>query len=200
MKNIVIGITAAAFLGLLVLISYTIHGRTIRQTELDMALSVAMEEALRGLQELEAGQRKDVDTFVEEFLQRFSVQIVSNSNVTVHVLDADAEKGLLSAEAVSTFYHPIGSMGSVSVRRTAILEQYTTREKPEFCQITYLVEGECYKSYYIQKGTGIRLPGRPGVAGKEFVGWREAGAEEILQLAGSIVEEDRTYVAEFREK
>lgn len=199
MKNIVIGISAAAFLGLLVLIAYTLHGRSVRQTELDMALSIAMEESLRGLKELEAGQEKSTEEFVEEFLQRFSVQIVSQSDVTVHILDVDVEKGLLSVEAVSTFRHPIGSMGSVALRRTAILEQYRSQEPPEYCCITYLVEGECYKSYYVRKGSSIRIPGRPGVEGKEFVGWRASDGDAVLSLTGTVVSEDRTYVAEFSE-
>lgn len=128
MKNMAIGICAAAFLGLLALIAYTLHGRAIRQTELDMALSVAMEESLRSLQELEAGQEKEEDVFVEEFLQRFSAQILSNSKVTIRILDVDAKKGLLSVEAVSQFRHPIGTVGTVAAHRTAILEQYDIRE------------------------------------------------------------------------
>ena len=198
MKNMVIGISAAVVLGLLVLIAYTLHGRSVRQTELDLALSTAMEEALQGLKELEAGQTKDTEEFVEEFLQRFSVQIASRSQVTVHILDVDVERGLLSVEAVSAFRHPIGRMGTVSRRRTAILEQYRSQEQPEYCRITYLVEGECYKSYYVRKGSIIRIPGKPGIEGKEFAGWREAGGEELLSLAGTIVTEDCTYVARFR--
>lgn len=200
MKNMVIGISAAVFLGLLVLIAYTLHGRSVRQSELDLALSVAMKESLKGLEELEAGQARSTEEFVEEFLQRFSVQIASKSKVTVHILDVDVEKGLLSVEAISSFRHPIGSLGSVSRRRTAILEQYQSQEQPEYCCITYLVEGERYKSYYVQKGSGIRIPGKPKVEGKEFAGWREAGGDAVLSLAGTIVTEDCTYVASFREQ
>ena len=61
------------------------------------------------------------------FIQSLVVQIKSDSELTVHIgSDSDMEKGILTAEAILRFRHPIGTEGTVSTGiQTIILEEYS---------------------------------------------------------------------------
>ncbi|MCI8282878.1 MAG: hypothetical protein HFI76_14645 [Lachnospiraceae bacterium] len=122
MKNIVIGICAFVLTGILILTVFTIHGRNMRQTELDQALAQALEETIAKTGKNHTDGPKSNEEMTALFLEKFLTQLESNSQAAVHILDADYEKGLLSAEAVLTYYHPTGKEGSVSSRQTAIRE------------------------------------------------------------------------------
>lgn len=122
MKNIIIGICSFVLLGILILTMYTLHGRSIRQQELNHALTSSMQSVMDSIcQDIECAPKNN-EELVALFLQEFLVQIESNSQVTVHVLDVDHEKGLLSVEAILEFMHPIGTSGTVSAHRTVIIE------------------------------------------------------------------------------
>lgn len=124
MKNMLIAFYAAVIGILIILTGFTIHGRSIRQVELDNALKSSMEEAMAVLL-YEEGKPQTEEEWKVTFLQSFAVQINSASDLKVVILEADMEKGLLSVEAVLTWNHPIGTKGSVSSVRTVLLEEYT---------------------------------------------------------------------------
>lgn len=124
MKNMLIAFYAAVIGILIILIGFTIHGRNTRQVELDNALKSSLEDAMTVLM-YEEGRPKTEDEWKASFLQSLAVQINSDSELKVIMLEADMEKGLLSVEAVLTWNHPIGTKGSVSSVRTVLLEEYT---------------------------------------------------------------------------
>lgn len=124
MKNMLIAFYAAVIGILIILTGFTIHGRSIRQVELDNALKSSMEEAMAVLL-YEEGKPQTEEEWKAAFLQSLAVQINSASDLKVVILEADMEKGLLSVEAVLTWNHPIGTKGSVSSVRTVLLEEYT---------------------------------------------------------------------------
>ncbi len=195
MKNIIIGISSCVLVGLLILTVYTLHGRSIRQQELDCALASAMENVMERVREDTITSDEDM---VALLLQEFMMQVDSNSQVTVHILEADYEKGLLSAEAIFTYPHPIGTTGKVSSRKTVIIESYDSAEPKVYYSVLYLVEGQSYKKYYVQEGSNMVIPGAPTLEGKRFVGWREPDGNEVLALVGMKVEKDSTFVAVFQ--
>lgn len=123
MKNMLIAFYAAVIAVLIILIGFTIHGRSTRQVELDNALKSSMEDAMTMLM-YEDGIPMTEDEWKAAFIQSLAVQINSTSDLTVTFLEADMEKGLLSVEATLSWYHPIGTRGSVSSVRTAFLEAY----------------------------------------------------------------------------
>lgn len=125
MKNMLIAFYAAIISFLIILIGFTIHGRSIRQVELDNALKSSMENALTTLL-YEEGKPLTEEEWTSDFIQSLALQINSNSDLKVVIIGADMDKGLLSVEATLTWYHPIGTKGSVSSFRTAILEEYET--------------------------------------------------------------------------
>ena len=123
MKNMLIAFYAAVIAILIILIGFTIHGRSSRQVELDNALKSSMEDAMTMLL-YEEGVPMAEDEWKAAFIQSLAVQINSTSDLKVVLLEADMEKGILSVEATLTWMHPIGTPGSVSSVMTAIMEEY----------------------------------------------------------------------------
>ena len=198
MKHIIIGICSCVMAGLLILTVYTFYGRSVRKSELNQALTLSMEQAL---EQTDAGYiygDGNKEELIAVFLENFLMQIDSSSEATVHVLDADYEKGLLSVEAVLSYRHPIGLPGTVAMQKTVLRENYGEEKPAEFCSISYIVEGSRYKIYNVLKGSTVMIPGAPVLSGKHFLGWRELEGREPISLAGRRVEQDCVFVAVFR--
>lgn len=198
MKNIIIGICACVLTGILLLTVYTLHGRSIRQTELNQALDAGLKQAVDQTGTGHTDGPRSNEEFIALFLEKFLMQIGSHSDVEVEVLDADYEKGLLSAEATLIYKHPNGKEGSVSSRRTVIREAFLTEEPVEYCNVKYIVDGSSYKTYHVQKGTNLTIPGAPVSSGKVFKGWRELKGTDVISLVGQMVERDCVFVAVFQ--
>ena len=127
MKNMLIAFFASLIGILIILTGFTIHGRSIRQVELENALKSSMEEAMTSLLFEEGGPQTE-EEWKAAFLQSMVVQINSASELTVTFFEANMEKGLLSVEATLSWNHPIGTRGRVSSVRTALLESYEDME------------------------------------------------------------------------
>ncbi len=112
-----------------ILILFTLYGKAIRQVEIDNALESSMKYAMELLL-FEEGHPETTEEWEEKFIESLVVQIESNSDLTVHVYEMDLEKGLLSAECILTFRHPIGTTGTVTTgKRTILLEEYIYENK-----------------------------------------------------------------------
>lgn len=106
------------------LIFFTFYGHAVRHTEIQNALELSMKQAMEQLL-LAEGKPTDKDAWIGDFTQSVATQIESQSNLTIHLYEADIEKGLLSAEAILTFRNLIGTESSVTTgKRTIILEEY----------------------------------------------------------------------------
>lgn len=101
----------------------TIHGRQVRQNELNVALENSMEKAVSLLLEND-GKPETEEEWIEMFCLDLSMQIASASDLTVNILDADFEKGLLQVEAILSYRNPIGTTSTVSSERMILVEQY----------------------------------------------------------------------------
>lgn len=125
MKKMIMVFIACLLIVLIVLTGFTIHGRNLRQIELDNAFHASMENAMELLL-VEEGGPKNQSEWEQMFVQSLAVQIESDSELTVHIgEDSDMEKGILTAEAILRFRHPIGTEGTVSTGiRTIIMEEY----------------------------------------------------------------------------
>ena len=198
MKHIIIGICSCVMAGLLILTVYTFYGRSVRKAELNQALTLSMEQALEQTAAGELYGSGNDRELVAVFLESFLMQIDSSSEVTVHVLDVDYEKGLLSVEAVLSYRHPIGLPGAVAMQKTVLRENYGEEKPAEFCSISYIVEGSYYKIYNVLKGSTMMIPGAPVLSGKRFLGWRELEGSEVISLAGQLVMQDYVFVAVFQ--
>lgn len=123
MKNMLIAFYAVIIALVIILIGFTLYGRSVRQVELDNALKSSMEDTISSLL-YEEGRPQSEAEWKAMFLQMLAIQINSASDLTVTILEADMEKGLLSVEAMLSWKHPIGTEGSVVSSMTALLEEY----------------------------------------------------------------------------
>lgn len=101
----------------------TIHGRQVRQNELNVALEQSMEKSISLLLEND-GKPVSEEEWIEMFCLDLSMQIASASDLTINILDADFEKGLLRVEATLSYRNPIGTTSTVSSERMVLVEQY----------------------------------------------------------------------------
>lgn len=127
MKKALYGVFGIVVILIFILIWFTIDGRAIRQTELDNALTISMENAMDMLL-LDEGRPLNEEEWISMFLESLVVQIESSSDLILTIVDCDMEKGLLSVEATLGYTHIIGTRGNVSAFRTVILEQYILDE------------------------------------------------------------------------
>lgn len=127
MKKALYGVFGFISILIFILIWFTIDGRTIRQTELDNALMVSMENAMDMLL-LDEGRPLNEEEWITMFMEALVVQIESSSDLSVNIIDCDMEKGLLSVEATLEYTHVTGTRGTVSAHRTIILEEYILDE------------------------------------------------------------------------
>lgn len=123
MKKVIMTILSILIFIILMMTIYTIDGRNVRQTELNNALKLSMESAMDQLI-LADGNPQSEEEWKAMFVQSVVMQIDSASDLTVNILEADMDKGILSVEAVLTFRHPVGTKGRVAVQRTILLEEY----------------------------------------------------------------------------
>lgn len=119
----VFGMIALTMVVLFLTIIITVHGRTLRSSEVSQSLSEAMQTTMNHLLSQNAYTIADKDEFVADFLETFLLQVNSDSDITVNILKADYEKGLLSIEVVETYTHPNGEKGQVSACRTILLDK-----------------------------------------------------------------------------
>lgn len=124
MRNIVIGLCSTVFLLLIILISSTLYGRSVRQSELQRALNSSMKMSMEALSNTVKNAPASNDELVAFFMESFVQQIDSKSNVTIEVLDVDYKKGLLSVKATLKYAHLNGRLGTVSAVNTLVLEQF----------------------------------------------------------------------------
>ena len=141
MKNVVTGIMMSIMMALFIIIILTTDDRTIRINEVNTALADALDESLNVL-DINKYSITDTDELIADVTQGLLVQIESDAEVTVNVMDADNDKGIVTVEAVENFRKASGSAGQTAATRTIILEkqqvQDTYDEDNRQYNITYL--------------------------------------------------------------
>lgn len=123
MKKAIFSILTVLLILIFSLVGITIHGRQVRQNELNVALENSMDKAVNVLLEND-GKPASEEEWIEMFCLDLSMQIASASDLTINILDADFEKGLLRVEATLSYRNPIGTTSTVSSERMALVEQY----------------------------------------------------------------------------
>ena len=124
MKNILIGFFCLMFLILCGLGISISSGKTMRQNELDTTVTSAVEDALNMLADSELYTTADAEQLAADAIQNSLVQADSNSKYTVTVYTADKTRGFLDVEVTEHYKQPFKA-GKVTVRKTAVLEEYS---------------------------------------------------------------------------
>ncbi len=95
--------------------------------ELENALELSMKQAMTQLQ-FDEGAPISEEEWLKDFSESIFSQIESKSDLTIHIYEADMNKGLLSAEAILTYHNFIGTESSVSTgKRTVLIEGFITQ-------------------------------------------------------------------------
>lgn len=174
MKNVVTGIMMSIMMALFIIIILTTDDRIIRINEVNTALADALDESLNVL-DINKYSIADTDELIADVTQGLLVQIESDAEVTVNVMDADNDKGIVTVEAVENFRKASRSAGQTAATRTIILEkqqvQDTYDEDNRQFNITYLnTDGTEYMTYSIKKNEQLIIPAAPDNTHWEYSG------------------------------
>lgn len=174
MKNVVTGIMMSIMMALFIIIILTTDDRIIRINEVNTALADALDESLNVL-DINKYSIADTDELIADVTQGLLVQIESDAEVTVNVMDADNDKGIVTVEAVENFRKASGAAGQTAATRTIILEkqqvQDTYDEDNRQFNITYLnTDGTEYITYSIKKNEQLIISITPGNTYWEYNG------------------------------
>ena len=181
MRNIVIGFVFAAMILLSVNIVSTMNSRSTRSQELSDALDTALEGTLSTLSK-GTYDISDTDEYIADLVSNIAGQIQSDSELTVNILDADIEKGIMTVQVKEEYKHINGKTGAVTASKTVLLEEQQTTEDAEITDTVtinfYLPDNTLYKSYKVKKGTEISEP----IAPHETTEWLENGVKVSFPL------------------
>ena len=181
MRNIVIGFVFAAMILLSVNIVSTMNSRSTRSQELSDALDTALEGTLSTLSK-GTYDINNTDEYIADLVSNIAEQIQSDSELTVNILDADIEKGIMTVQVKEEYKHINGKTGAVTASKTVLLEEQQTTEDAEITDTVtinfYLPDNTLYKSYKVKKGTEISEP----VAPSENIEWLENGVKVSFPL------------------
>ncbi|MEG1362446.1 MAG: hypothetical protein RSC69_07800 [Lachnospiraceae bacterium] len=199
MKSIIIGVTVVmtTVLGLGILCA--MNGRSLREEELSQNLSRAMEQSIHSLLNKNNYTIANREALIADFLEQLLLSVTAEGDLTVRIIAADEKKGLLSVEVVEEFWHPNGKKGSISCRKTIILEEETKvqeEEEKKFCRILFYADDQLYKSYSIRAGSRLMWPIPPTKEGEVFSYWSQTNGEQI-QMQALAVSEDLSFKAVF---
>lgn len=172
MKKIAFGIACGMAACYIFVMMLAVYGRSVRSQEADAALSQAMDSTLSNVMSGKNDRIADDKSLVAEFLKALLIQENSDSDISVAILEADCEYGILSAEVTETFTHPNGKRGSVSEARTMIFDREKDEKKEWKTVSFYTADKELYKEYALPDGSACAVPVPPEKEGMKFCGWR----------------------------
>lgn len=153
MRNIVIGFVFAAMILLSVNIVSTMNSRSTRSQELSDALDTALEGTLGTLSK-GTYDINNTDEYIADLVSNIAEQIQSDSELTVNILDADIEKGIMTVQVKEEYKHINGKPSSYSIKTVLLEEQQTTEDAEITDTVTinfYLPDNTLYKSYKVKK-------------------------------------------------
>ena len=171
MKKIAFGMACGFTVLFVLLMMLTLYGRSTRQKEAKIALSQAIDTALSGAMDESHPVSGENSNFTADFLKALLTQTNSDSDLTVSILDADDELGIMSVEITEKFKHPNGKEGTVSDVRTVIFDR-AVEEAEAFQTVSFYVDEEIYKTYTVRKNAVCTMPRPPKKEGKKFLCWR----------------------------
>lgn len=201
MRNIVIGLIFLLIIVFSVGVVVTVSGRNIRNQEVSDALDTAVEGVINNLSD-KAYTIENSDEFVADMISALLLQIESDSEIEVKVLDKNLKTGLLSIEITEKYKHINGNTGSVSAYKTVILEKKESENEmtdTETATIEFYLPGDImYKKYTVEKGSEVHAPTvLPDIDGKVFECWTMN--DTVLNLDTPIkVEEDVKIIAMYK--
>lgn len=178
MKKIILCLSFFSIVVAVLSIIFSLDSKSLRQQEVKESLRSSLSSTANAIFEKKDYTVANKEEFLADFMQGMLLQIESDSEVTLNILDCDEQKGIISVEAIEKFKYPNGKTGTVSAVNTVILERKETSQAVNDQQtfiITYFMPGEnemqIYKKFELQKDEKLIIPGDPKEEGKTFKGW-----------------------------
>lgn len=200
MRNIAYGFILLFLFFLTIAIVLSNHGRNVRISEMNDSLSSAVEQSLDNVMSKHDYDISDKEQFVADFTESLLLQIDSKSKITVNVIKADTEKGLLSLEIVEEFTYPNGKIGSVSYNKTAIFDTKDNpngkKEEHEYHEVTLYVKPnpnddyQEYKKYTLASDETLTIKQSPSYANAKFLYWEDENGNKVQSLEDKTMEQD----------
>lgn len=184
MKHAVYGVALGLMFILFAAIGVTVQGRAVRDDEAEETLAKAVEATANVL----FGGNKiytieNNEEFVADFLKELSLQLGSDSRLSVDVVKADYEKGMLSIKITENYRHPNGNEGVVEAYKTVIYDKKTLEDAEMVLISFYRTEeemekgGEAFKTFQTVSGDTVFPPAGPKHPGNPsrfwFRHWKE---------------------------
>lgn len=122
MKQIVVIIGMAVIAIIVSMTLLSTESKMDRQDELNRAVSAAVKQTVDDSQVSEQKEITSNKEMVAHFIQLMSVNMNSDSNVSVEVMGVDYKEGMLDVLVTEKFKYLNGKNGTVSIRKCAIYE------------------------------------------------------------------------------
>lgn len=172
---------------LAVIFQLTLSGKSARAEEIENNMDTAIEQTVENVLKTQKYSIADKNEFIADFIQNLALNLDSDSDITVEVLKANPDKGILSINVIATYIHPNGNTGEYESNQTVIFERF---EDEETVINTYIVsfyrnledlqnEKAAYKIFELQEGSSLILPLDPVQDGKTFSGWKDESGNKI---------------------
>ena len=117
MKSVIISSVCISAVLFVLIIQSEINERTLYVQELEEALSISVSQTVKEVMEQDGFGIENRNEFIAAFLQALIIRTNSDAEMTVSVISADKEKGLLDIEVRESLDEEI------VVRRTVIFER-----------------------------------------------------------------------------
>lgn len=193
MKNFIIGLCSILILILTGLTVGTVHGKTMRENELNSTVSSTMEESMRILTLDQKYKIENEKEFIADFIESSLVKMDSNSTYEIIIHTADIKKGILDA-TVRQHYKQIFLPGKVSCRKTIILDYHN---KEGSYKVTFKKGDDIIKQLSVTGGdfmSAVLLPNNVGVTKWKLQ--ENGNIYTSANIASVAVTQDLTFVAQ----
>lgn len=195
MKSIILTIVSVILGVLTLMIVMTISGRENRSAEIKSSLSSIVEETVSNMEVSQKYSINNTNEFLADLVSSLSASLDSDSGISVNILKADQEKGILSVRVTESFTHSNGKPGTVTCDRNVVFCKMSG-DFSEQHNVIFFIGSDDYKSYYINDGECMEAPEEPVLEGKAFYGWKDVGG--YLADFSQPVTEDMSYYADIR--
>ncbi len=123
MKSVIVSSICVSAVLFVLAIHTAIDGRTSYVQELEESLALSVSQTMREVMEQESYGIENRNEFIAAFLQALVLRSNSDVDMTVNVISADMEKGILDIEVKEKVELLNACRQEIVVRRTVIFER-----------------------------------------------------------------------------
>lgn len=123
MKSVIVSSVCISAILLVLAIHTVINGKAATLQELEDSLAVSVSQTMKEVMEQESYGIQNKNEFIASFLQALVMRTNSDVDMTVNVISADMERGLMDIEVTEKISFLNMEEKEIKVRRTVIFER-----------------------------------------------------------------------------